>query len=142
MLKPGVRQIARRTSEGGKKMRSIVTIACLVVATLCNPASAQTPLDSYVARIGPQDHFNSNGVRLTDAAAIIRQDRANLYAFDLGDPEDETDMFFQSRENRARMEAMLRAGGGSPKAVSAVVNGTPLIQVLIYEDAVEVLILD
>jgi hypothetical protein len=123
-------------------MRSIVTIVCLVAGALCDPASAQAPLDGYVARIGPQDHFNSNGVRLTDAAAIIRQDRANLYAFGLGDPEDETDIFFQLRENRARMEAMLRAGGSSPAAVRAVVNGTPLIHVLISADAVEVLVLE
>lgn len=124
-------------------MRKLVFALLVSISPLlAGPAAAQAPLDGYVARIGPQDHFNSRGVRLDNAAAIIRQDRANLYAFGRGDPEDETDSFFRSRENRALMEQMLRAGNSSSSAVRAIVNGTPLIQVLIYEDYVEVTVLD
>ncbi len=124
-------------------MRRFATALVLVLASmLAGPSAAQQPIDGYVARIGPQDHFNSNGVRLTEAAAIIRQDRANLYVFGKGDPEDETDSFFRSRENRALMERMLRAGTSNPGAVRAIVNGTPLIEVLIFENSVEVTVLD
>lgn len=111
-------------------------------AALGGEVAAQQPIDGYVARIGPQDHFNSNGVRLDNAAAIIRQDRANLYVFGKGDGEDETDGFFRSRENRALMERMLRAGSSDASAVRAIVNGTPLIEVLIFEDYVEVTVLE
>jgi hypothetical protein len=38
---------------------------------------AQQLIGSYVALLSETDHFNSNGQRLTSAAAIIRQDRAN-----------------------------------------------------------------
>jgi hypothetical protein len=104
------------------------------------PAAAQQ-LDAYVARIGPQDHFNSNGVRLDNAAAIIRQDRANLYRFGNGDWEDEEDTFFRSQANRARMEQMLRSGTSSPSAVRAIVNGTPLIHVQIFPNHVQVTVI-
>jgi len=114
----------------------------LVFASMAAATAAAQVLDEYVARIGPQDHFNSNGVRLTDPAAIIRQDRANLYVFGKGDGDDETDTFFRSRENRALMERMLRNGSSAPSAVSAIVNGTPLILVRIYENSVEVMVLD
>jgi hypothetical protein len=115
----------------------IVLIAPLIAA----PAAAQAPLDGYVARIGPQDHFNSNGVRLDNAAAIIRQDRANLYRFGKADPEDEPDSFFGSPENRALMEQMLRAGATAPSAERAIVNGTPLISVQIFPNYVLVTVI-
>ncbi len=121
---------------------AILALSFAALVGFAAPAAAQAPVDGYVARIGPQDHFNSNGVRLDNAAAIIRQDRANLYRFGRGDPEDETDTFFRSQANRALMEQMLRAGNSAQSAVHAIVNGTPLIQVLIFQDHVEVTVLD
>jgi hypothetical protein len=112
-----------------------------LIVLIAAPAAAQAPLDGYVARIGPQDHFNSNGVRLDNAAAIIRQDRANLYRFGKGDPEDEPDSFFGSPENRALMEQMLRAGATAPSAERAIVNGTPLISVQIFPNYVLVTVI-
>jgi hypothetical protein len=124
-------------------MRKLVFALLVSISPLlAGPAVGQQPLDGYVARIGPQDHFNSRGVRLDNAAAIIRQDRANLYRFGKADPEDEPDSFFDLQENRALMEQMLRAGNSAPGAQSAIVNSTPLIQVLIFEDFVEVTVLD
>jgi hypothetical protein len=38
--------------------------------------------------LSEQDHLNSNEQRLTTAAAIIRQDRANFHRFGLRDPAD------------------------------------------------------
>ena len=51
-------------------------------------------LDSYVTFIGPNDHFNSKGGRLTEPWQIIRQDRANYHRFRVRDPGDEGDIFF------------------------------------------------
>ena len=42
------------------------------------PASAQNLLESYVAFLSANDHYNSRGVRLSASWQIIRQDRANL----------------------------------------------------------------
>lgn len=96
------------------------------------------PIDSYTARLSSADHFNSTGQRLDSAAAIIRQDRANFYVYGNRDPDDEADSFFRSKDNRARLESMLNQGKFTPAARRAIVNGTPLIHVDIYEDSIDV----
>ena len=98
-------------------------------------------IESYKARLSARDHFNSNGVRLRTAAAIIRQDRANFYVYGLRDDEDEPDSFFSIKANRARLEQMLENGRTTPEAAYAVVNGTPLIRVDIYGNGITVTII-
>jgi hypothetical protein len=98
------------------------------------------PIESYVARLSARDHFNSNGQRLTSAAAIIRQDRANYYVYGIRDPEDEADSFFESKENRALLENLLDHGRSTPAAIERVVNGTPLIRVEVYRNFINVTI--
>jgi hypothetical protein len=98
------------------------------------------PIESYVARLSARDHFNSNGQRLTSAAAIIRQDRANYYVYGIRDPEDEADSFFESKENRALLESLLEHGRSTPAAIERVVNGTPLIRVEVYRNFINVTI--
>jgi hypothetical protein len=116
-------------------LRLLVIAAALVAAVIATPARAQTLVESYTAFLSEADHFNSNGQRLTSAAAIIRQDRANFHRFGRGDPGDEGDRFFASIDNRAAMERMLERGRSSPGAINAIVNRTPLIRVDIYRDA-------
>lgn len=114
----------------------------LFLFLLAAPAPAQSdidgPIESYVARLSARDHFNSNGQRLTSAAAIIRQDRANFYVYGIRDPEDEADSFFQSKENRALLESMLERGRSDPMAIRRVVNGTPVIRVDVYRNFINV----
>jgi len=96
------------------------------------------PLETYVARLSEQDHFNSNGVRLLTVAGIIRQDRANYYEFGIRDPEDTGDVFFANKANRARLEDMLLHGHISAATTNEIVNHTPLIVVKVYENFVDV----
>jgi hypothetical protein len=116
--------------------------ALLFFVFLAGSALAQNdierPIESYVARLSARDHFNSNGQRLTSAAAIIRQDRANFYVYGIRDPEDEADAFFQSKGNRALLETLLEHGRSDPVAIDRVVNGTPLIRVDVYRNFVNV----
>ena len=98
-------------------------------------------IESYTARLSPRDHYNSNGVRLTSAAAIIRQDRANFYVYGIRDSEDEPDSFFSDKSNRARLEQMLENGRATRDALYKVVNGTPLIRVDIYANGINVTVL-
>jgi len=116
-------------------LRLLVTVAALAAAIIATPVRAQVLVESYTAFLSEADHFNSNGQRLTSAAAIIRQDRANFHRFGRGDPGDEGDRFFASIDNRAAMERMLERGRASPGAIDAIVNRTPLIRVDIYRDA-------
>jgi hypothetical protein len=115
-------------------LRLLVTAAALVAAVIATPVRAQTLVESYTAFLSEADHFNSNGQRLTSAAAIIRQDRANFHRFGRGDPGDEGDRFFASIDNRAAMERMLERGRATPGTINAIVNRTPLIRVDIYRD--------
>src|SRR5579864_8133733 len=90
-----------------------VAVALSLLASLGVLSSAQAqsePLETYVARLSAQDHYNSYGERLRTAAGIIRQDRANYYQFGKRDPEDTPDRFFSRFANRARVEQMLLRG--------------------------------
>jgi hypothetical protein len=118
----------------GLMLRLLVVAAALLAATIATPVRAQQLVESYTAYLSEADHFNSNGQRLTSAAAIIRQDRANFHRFGRGDPGDEGDRFFASIDNRAAMERMLERGRASSAAIDAIVNRTPLIRVDIYRD--------
>jgi hypothetical protein len=89
-------------------------------------------LDQYVAYIGPDDLYNSQGDRLREPWQIIRQDRANYHRFDIQDDLDEGDTFFAEAENRAIMEDMLRNGSISRAAARDVVAGGALVLVEIY----------
>ena len=78
------------------------------------------------------DHYNSNGTRLTASWQIIRQDRANYHRFGERDAQDEWDSFFASMENRAAAERMLRDGYIDPATESYIVNNEALVLVEIY----------
>ena len=120
---------------------SFTIFAFLSSTQLIVPVFAQELLDSYIARIGPNDHFNSRGVRLKSASAIIRQDRANFHKFGKADAEDEYDSYFNSKANRGRMERMLRNGSSTRSAINSIVNHQPLIRVRIYRNSVLVTVL-
>jgi hypothetical protein len=119
----------------------VVLIAAILSAGPVHTARAQILgeyTETYTARLSPADHYNSNGVRLHSAAAIIRQDRANYYVYGIRDSEDEPDSFFSSKGNRSRMEQMLENGRATPHAVYKIVNETPLIRVDIYSTGINV----
>jgi len=117
----------------------LTTTVLLLLSATALPVLAQSdPVESYCATMGEQDHFASDGYPLDNAAAIIRQDRANYHQFGNQDPSDENDSTFASKKNRARLEAMLRNGNISSSAKRAIVNGTPDVCLDIYEDYIDV----
>ena len=109
-------------------------LLALPLLALAAPASAQQLVESYIARLGPQDHVNSQGLRLDTAAGVIRQDRANFHRYGNRDVEDQPDRYFASPEARATLEAMILRGGGDPLVLAEIVKGTPLVQVEIWRD--------
>lgn len=128
-----------------KTMRSFAAgalLSALLMFPSFSPASQAGDLvDTYVARLSDRDHRNSRGDRLTDVAAIIRQDRANFYKYDRRDSEDEGDGFFGKEKNRAVLERLLNRGYCSPSARRAILNGDPLIKVSVYTDHITVSVL-
>jgi S1-C subfamily serine protease len=109
-------------------------LAILLLISLSPPCNAQQLIESYQAFLSERDHFNSNGQRLTTAAAIIRQDRANFHRFGLKDPGDENDHYFSNARNRQTLERLLERGNADSSTVSTIVNGTPLVRVEVYHD--------
>jgi S1-C subfamily serine protease len=108
--------------------KALLFIVCAAIMAP-QPSQAQELIESYQAYLSQRDHFNSNGQRLTSAAAIIRQDRANFHRFGIRDPGDENDNFFGDAGNRAALERMLERGRAAPEIISKIVQGTPLISV-------------
>ena len=122
-----------------------VTVTGLLLASLlgAGAAHADDMLGSYVARISDRDHQASDGYALDSAAQMVRQDRANWHKFHRRDSDDEGDGWFRTNEQRADLERMLkRSGAMSASTKRAIVNGEPLIQVDVYENSVEVSILE
>ncbi len=113
-------------------------LAAVLAVIVAEPAAARQPMDSYCATLSARDHFNSNGQRLTTAAAIIRQDRANYHKFRRRDSGDQGDSFFSLQANRARLEALIAEGSSDPGVLRRIVNGEPRICVDIWNDYVNV----
>src|SRR3984885_5074198 len=100
--------------------RIVLALAIAAATWMPTLAQAQQLIGSYVALLSEADHFNSNGQRLTSAAAIIRQDRANFHRFGIRDPEDQDDTFFADEGNRAALERMLENGKADPGVISRI----------------------
>ena len=116
-------------------LKTLVCGVAIAVVLSVLPARSNELVEAYSARLSERDHFNSNGVRLTTVAAIIRQDRANYHRFGIRDPEDQGDQFFSEAENRSRLEYLLTNADESPSGASLIINGTPLVRVEIRRRA-------
>lgn len=118
----------------------MTTIAAAMLAACTTIASADTFLGSYVARISGQDHVASDGYPLSTAAQMIRQDRANWHKFGKYDGEDQNDSWFGDADTRAWLERVLNSSidGGTN---SAIVDGSPLVQVDVYQNSARVTII-
>lgn len=79
----------------GIRAAAIATLTCLA-----SPVVAQDFLGSYFTTIGPEDFYNSRGVWLSDACAVLQQDRANFHRFGIRHQGDQPDPFFTSTEAR------------------------------------------
>ena len=110
-----------------------VVAAMFCVTASFATCSAQELRESYKALLSERDHFSSEGQRLTSAAAIIRQDRANVQRFGIKDAEDQDDIFFADINNRAALERLIERGTSNPAAIRRIVNGTVLVRVDVYQ---------
>ena len=112
-------------------MKRILLVLVIALAPVM-PAQADTLLESYVAELGPDDHYNSRGKRLSQAWQVLRQDRANYHRFGIRDRLDEGDSFFASKQNRAIAERMLRRGRIDRGLARRIVNRNIVVIVEIW----------
>jgi hypothetical protein len=96
-----------KTSPG--RIAIAIAIAALGAGAAA-PVAAQQTVATYFAALGPQDHFNSSGQRLTTFAQVLQQDRANYHRFGRADVHDQGDPVFGSVDMRAMIPAQFAAG--------------------------------
>ncbi|ORE98026.1 hypothetical protein [Aurantimonas sp. 22II-16-19i] len=114
-------------------MRLILGAALLAAGlSLASPAAAQGVVDEYCAQISAHDKVASDGFELTDAASILRQDRANYHKFQDADRADQGDRTFGSSGARARIPALLDNGQTEQSTLRQIVRGNPSVCVEIY----------
>ncbi|MEM7177170.1 MAG: hypothetical protein AAF503_05660 [Pseudomonadota bacterium] len=112
-------------------MRNVI-FAAISAVSLAGGANAQdTRIGSYMALIGPEDLTNSSGARLTNAPAIIAQDRANYHRFGIRHELDETDPWFAGRGHRMAIPELVVM---SPATADVIVRQGALVAVTIYAD--------
>ncbi len=113
-------------------MRLIRILAALAALCLGPGVAAQELIGSYTARIGTDDLYNSKGQPLSAPWQVLRQDRANYHRFGISHPGDEWDPFFDSIENRAAMERLIRRGGLPPEVRRRIMQGGAQVRVSIF----------
>lgn len=114
-------------------VRKWMAALAAVFTTLASPVVSQALIETYGAEIGGTDRRNSSGAGLTDPAAILTQDRANVHRFGQRQSGDTVDRIFGNREMRARMPSLLARGHISPAAEAALRSGGPAqIEVTIW----------
>lgn len=141
-------------------MKKLTTLACAIL--LSQSALAQLKIEepkpkikkedkylcSYHTRISEQDKQNSSGKALdnnntkSNAAAILRQDRANFYEYKLADIEDESDCVFHKAENRKLFEQYVNKGKLDHKTIGKIIYANPMIAVDVYEYHVDIKLID
>ena len=98
--------------------------------------------DLYWARLGANDHNNRSGKPLESAVGIVRQDRANYHAFKVRDKrEDRDDDLYGDKSERSKLTKMLKESLDK-ETKRIILKHTPLIQVVTWEDRVDVTIIE
>ncbi len=124
-------------------MKKLLFTLAILITTTSLPAFAGY-LCSYTAYISNQNKYNSkgqslaSGVNQASAAAILRQNRADIYKFGLGSFGDTSDCYFGNVKNRGRIPALLNNGNISKATIRQIVNGNPLLQVDVYSTHIDV----
>lgn len=108
-------------------------IAMVALMLSYAPANAQQLIGTYYAMLGPNEFYNSSGVRLGDFGAILQQDRANVHRFGIYDELDQGDPVFTTYEQRSRIPSIWRRGSGAQGVIQQISNGgSAYIYVEIY----------
>ncbi|MCL4187090.1 MAG: hypothetical protein KJZ85_05730 [Rhodobacteraceae bacterium] len=106
--------------------------AALALAAPAGPAAAQGLIAGYVAFIGRDDLYNSQGQRLTEPWQVLRQDRANFHRYGISQPGDQWDPVFHDIDARAAMERLLMQGSITPAARRDILRGGVMVEVQVY----------
>ncbi len=85
-------------------------IYATITAALFATQTFAGEITSYYADLAQADMTNSRGVALTDMAAILQQDRANVHRFGIAQEGDEIDGIFRTPDTRAQIPTLYANG--------------------------------
>ena len=123
-----------------KKTLCACAIAALV--PLAAPVAAQGYIDSYRAYISRDDVVNSNGVRLRDVGAILRQDRANVHRYGIRQRGDEVDPYFGEPFLREMLQKAVNDSAIPGYIEEAIIYGNAMLTVRLYGEGDTLLYVD
>ncbi len=105
------------------------------------PADAD---DFFIARLSEIDHFSRAGARLETVAEIIDQDRANFHDHGGADrhDEDRRDERLADAKRREKLRRLIEKTDLSEEATRRIIHGTPKVQVAVWPDRAEVIVLE
>lgn len=109
-----------------------LVLGAVLAAGVATAALADTLLGGYWAYIGRADLYNSNGQRLSTAAQVLQQDRANLHRFGISQAGDDWDPYFGAYETRAAMVQLVRQGNIGPRARAVLRSGGGRVYVKVF----------
>jgi hypothetical protein len=117
-------------------MKTIAVFLSLFGASLTF-ALGDTEVGSYHATFSKNDFLSSKGAKLSGAAAVIQQDRANYYKFNKRDESDtaSASKFFKSAKNRAQIAAMVKRGGINDADIDTDTEYGTLMKVTIMKNS-------
>jgi hypothetical protein len=104
-------------------------------------ATGPQPRARYRARLSEEDHYSTDGSKLRAASLVIRQDRYNYHAAGRRDAEDEDDPVLGAKAKRAKLQGWLK-GRISPDVEQRIMNGTPLVEVSLFQGRAEVRVIE
>lgn len=122
------------------KLKTLIIGCSMLFSSL---AYADNYLCSYTTQISEHNKRNSSGVWLAkgynkqSVAAILRQDRADYYQFNVRDDYDTADCVMHSKQQRAVFEKLLNNSKISNEFIRAVVDGYPVIDIDLYQNHIE-----
>ncbi|MEE2828053.1 MAG: hypothetical protein VX498_02600, partial [Myxococcota bacterium] len=97
--------------------------------------------DIYRSRLSARDHVGSEGAPLTQARAVLLQDRVHVHSLAKRDPGDLLDGTFSEGERRAWLADQVEVQY-APGAEETILGRTPYIEVVVSEHLIQVEIID
>lgn len=120
-----------------KRCAYVVGMGAIMVVLASTGALAQDDVLKihYRAFLSEADHLGHDGVRLTQTAAILMQDRANNFLHGLADPQDERDSLFTFADSQRLIIHLLANGPTTGQVRQAIIDGNLLVEVEVWHRA-------
>ncbi|HHD74212.1 MAG TPA: hypothetical protein ENL00_00085 [Nitratifractor sp.] len=113
----------------------------LYILAFCILSLRAEYIETYYAKLAKIDHLNSKDEKLYSVATILYQDRYNVNIRGIRQKGDESDLYFEKKNNRDKLSKMLRNGVISESARRLIISSYPYVKVDVFSDHINVKVL-